>query len=361
MYSIFFDRSPLQYTRRAFPEVEYLKRTYQTELKKIHQYYRERTFTLKSNHLLVRLLMHSPVSLMYPIDQAMEVCHARAPYIANAFHLTSELHAGQFFDGVFYGENHPELLLHHSRYLNPFQFEQQWKTCAPVTVLWHPNSNLSLLPPLGKQFGTESGLTVLSIDIAALTMQYRQFLLEQMALGERDDTVMAAPYFLMRYVIPNMLAQQTDLVIVNRLMNLFTGAPMGVTTSHYPFLVHQYGQAIDTILTKLLDAMSHRGMKYEAMLRWIPSLTGLDGQSTLQLPEFALTRQVYWALLLSRLTVVRFLIDVGGENAKRQNQTELNRLRRTLQLLGNEHVLNTVVPANLLYDIQVTIDYLKGV
>lgn len=363
MYEIFQQRCLENNSLVHNPEFEYVKRTYQLEVANVVDYYHSRVFAVKSNHLLCRILTILDIPFQYSSERYVEVARARAPYVANGLKLTSELSPGQIFEGVFYGPGCKEIILSEDEYFSPFEVERDWKNVSPVRVITHPKSDLGLLLPNGRPTSTDTGLAVISVNLPLLAMQFRCFLKEQMS--KMDTTSMLGPaHFVHMYVLPNMLYSHLDYVVVNRIMKLYYGAPMGVAKMKHPFPVKDYSGRMDRVLSTVIDISGNKKMKYEWVLKAIPSIVSTDTQEALLLPDITPTRQVNWATMLSRLEVTQFLIDMGGETDMALCRTELNSLGRYLKRIERENVLGTILSGDMLYDTQqcikdilTTIDY----
>jgi hypothetical protein len=361
MYNLFETQSKIQYPKTIPPEFNFLQRSYRQELIKIISYYQERNFSLPMSHLLSKILTNASVSRNTPLEIAIEAVYSRSDAVARAMNISSPLSAGKLFNGPFYGESSDEFILHSSFKEWPEKFINKWKQLSPVSILLHPLSNMSLLQPIGKKVNTEEGISIFSIDIVLLVFQYRCFLIEQDKIQQRNDASFSAPLFIRKYVLPNMLYQQTDIVIINRLMNLFYGAPMGAALFRYPFPIDNYQLKIDSLLGKVIKHIENKKMRYEAMLQQIPCITKENAQTTLMLPEIAPTRQIYWLLIISRLSIIKFLIDIGGKNAIVTNRDEIVRLKRTLRIISIENQWPSMISSDILYNVESLIKELLAV
>lgn len=355
MYYLFFKRSPIQYGTVKLQEIDYLRRLYERELSNVISYYHNSVYYLKNTQLLVRMLKHVDIPLHYDADRFIEIARARAPYIASQFKLTSDISYGKIFDGEFYGAGNDEIIIYDESYINPYKAERNYRNIRAVNVLLHPQANLKLLLPNGKINSTEVGLSVIRIDLALLAFQYRAFMLDKMSYTNMNEGLVEN-HFIHMYVLPNMLYKHLDIAIMNRIMNLFYGAPMDDSLNKHPFIVGDYSAKLDKGLLGILKLLKNRRVKYEFMLRMIPGISELDMQYVLKLPDVAMTRQINWAMMLSRLKIIKFLIDLGGKEAIRYNKMDIANLKIYLRRLMNEQVLLQVIRDDLLYNTSRIID-----
>ena len=202
-------------------------------------YYRNGSYYVKTDHLLARLINAMHVPLTYEIDQYYEVASARALHAANAVQLTTSIAQGKWFEGIFY-YGCKELIIGYCGQDDPVELTKDWRNLEPVRVLEHPVSNMSYLLPDGRQNNSETGLAVIGINLPELMVMYRGFALEQRIKMLEGRSSQGVPQFIARFILPNMLKSQTDLAIVNRLVNYANGRPMGEALKKLPFHISDY-------------------------------------------------------------------------------------------------------------------------
>lgn len=333
------------------PEFEYIQRTYQHQLSIITDYYYNRVYAVKSQHLLVRLLITNEIPVNYDLNHYMDVAYTRSPYVAKHFRLTSDIEYGQVRPSVFYGEDNDEILLYDESPFDYTEASRSWKTLQAIKVAEHPFSDLGLALPTGIKTSTDTGLVVMSINLPLLMLQYRQFTLEQQMRLQDGEGLLGATHFVHMYVLPNILYSHIELCLVNRLVNLFYGAPMGDSLKRHPFHVIDYRDKIDRMLSAVSKRLKKTRMMYFSVLKNIPSMYYEDSQVSLQMIDTAHTRQVWWALLVARLRIIQFVIDIGGESGIRMNGTLINRLQIDLKRLVEENVIKTLLPEELYHEV----------
>lgn len=357
MYDLFTQRFDSNNSVIRPPAFELIRRIYQRETETIIEYYNDRVFTVRSNHLLCRLLTTASVPFYYDLDRYTQAAYARSPYIAKYFNFTSDINYGKFFDGVFYGEGCSELILSYEEYFNPYEAIQNWKNLSPVTVIEHPVSDLALNLPDGKDNSTAKGLVVVSINVPMLLVQYRGFVTQQLGrVQSGNPSLLDIAHFVHMYVLPGMMKSHIEIVILNRMKNLYYGAPMSDALDKHAFAVVNYSDKIDRVLEDIIDHVSDRQILYNSLLKNIPCIWHRDMQEFLLMPDIAPTRQAWWALILSRLSTVKFLFDIGGEEARRVNSSLLNRMRIDAKRLDRESILASQLPEDLFYEFQTMID-----
>lgn len=357
MYQLFSKRFESNNSIIRPPSFELVKRIYQREVKHIVDYYNNSVFYVNNTHLLVRLLTTAPIPLEYELDRFMEVASTRSPYLAKHFNFTSDINYGKFHNGVFYGEGNSELILYSEDYFNPYEELQDWKSIQAVTVIDHSISDLSLLLPNGKINSTDKGLAVIEVNIPLLLLQFRSFMLDQYTkIVYGSESVLGANHFVNMYVLPNMLYTHTNIAILNRAINIHYGAPMGSPLKRYPFLIVDYSNKADVALSSVLKRIQNNNMLYFSSLKNIPSIFDADMQESLLMSDIVKTRQVWWALLLSRFKVMKFLIDTGGSKGISNNRMYINKLKIDLKRLKEENIVRSLLPDDLYYNMKEDIE-----
>lgn len=359
MYTLFTSRPEPQYPVTMSPAFEMIRRNFQKEINKIVDYYNNRVFAVQGNHLLVRLLMLSPVSPDATIDQFMATVYARAPYIAKHFRFTSEIEYGIFHDGPFYGPGNRELIFYNEDYFDPYEATANWKTQKPIKVLDHQISDLGLLLPNGKTNSTGMGFCAVSINLPLLICQYRAFLMDQDARRKSSDGVsmlLGTNHFVNMYVLPSMLESHVDVALMNRMSNLFYGNEMSKPVRKYVFHVIDQADKVDKVLLEVIRRLSDKRANYAAYLENIPSVYHKSMLESLKMPDLSRTKQVFWGLIVSRLAVMNFLLQLGGENGVASNGTFVNELKKICKYLTHESMLQALLPPSQYLDVSEFID-----
>lgn len=357
MMDLFFKKSNTSGTILHFNDFDYIKQTYALEVNDICNYYHNRVYAVKNNHLLVRLLQSIDVPMDYEIGQYANVANIRAPFIARTFDLTSDVNRGKIFNGVFYGDGSSEIILSEEDYFNPFYAEKHWRRICAVKPLLHCKSDLGLLLPNGKYTSTGLGLSAFSVNIALLAVQYRSFILSQRIKYDNQEGHLGPNHFIHMYVLPNMLYNHVDLVIFNRLKNLFYGAPQGDALVRQPMVIIDYSKKVDRVLERCLYSIDRRSMSLDILLKTIPAIFSENQEEALLLPDMQMTIQSMLKVLMARLPIIRFILDLSGERSLGLNKMHMTSIRTRLERLMRQNVISTL-PMDLQDDVKDNIDYI---
>lgn len=359
MFHLFTEEQTIAYGVALQPETEYIKRSYLRELLHIEDYYHNRSYAVKSNHLLNQLLIHTTAPYEYTLDRFVEVVRTRAPYVAKAFKLTSELDSGMMHDGVFYGPGSPEFIFYEDTYFDPYLVAKHWKNAVAVRPLWHQRSDMKLLFPNGREVTDEKGLSAVSINLPMLVLQHRCFVMEQM-LKPDDGARLTTAHFVHKYVLPNLLYQSTDLSVLNRCMRLYYNRPTGHPTFKHAFRIADLTDKLDRVLLKLMNGLSNTSTPYAAVIETIPAVSQPNALTALRLPDFAPTRHIRWSTLVARLQVMKFIIDLGGSKGIARNRGEINALQRVVRRVQGENDAMALLPPALFGEMKEIMDFVMA-
>lgn len=348
MYSLFTDQQRHYGGTIQLQRFDEVQQRIQENVDRIVQYYRQNSFTVKTQHLLCRVLQTMGVPLQYPLDRYYEASRSRYLYIANTYQMTSAINTGHLHTGVFYAGS-PEIHLAYHEETRPSELVKDWRSIQAIKVLTSPVSNLSYMLPTGLEHNSEHGLAVIGFDLPKLMLQFRCFWEEQMQRHARGESVLTVAHFVMRYVLPNMLYSQTDQAVLNRLINFQTGAPMGTSSKRHPFHLMDVAPLLDKGLEELNTRLSRLPMEYQTLLNQLPSVFH---DKPWAMPDMAETRQVWWALFTARFKLISYLYEIGGEPLRQRNTQRLNQLRIDLRRFESEGSLRNNLPWVLYRDIE---------
>ncbi len=355
MYSLF--TSPLGNQPMTVVEAEFEMYKKQTaiDVEKVIDYYRYGSFFTWGNHLVTKLIKTIGAPLALDMDRYYEVIRARAPGISAVSGLTTTSSPGRIFSGVFY-YGCPEIIIARVGDDRPSELVKDWRNLTPVKLLACPISNLNYLPPMGQNVQSERGLVVVDIDVAMLMLMYREFIIQDVKLSEAtpERARLNETHFVGKYVIPNMIKSQTDWAIFNRFYNLVMGAPHGEAYRKVPVLMADYHKRLDKGLEHLTAKLSHVKRPYEYYLANIPTVFT---DHLTQLPDIAETRQVWWALVASRIKVMELLISLGGREGLDSNRILINQLKVMIKEFRSDRNIFTKLPADLAMDAEFLFNY----
>lgn len=318
----------------------------------VKSYYNSRVMAVKSNHLLIRLLTGLGVSFTHQIERYHQIVEAKALQYSMGFKLTSSVYKGSLFKGVFYGENSTEVLVATDEVFNPYDAYANWKELQPVKCVYHNRSDLTMLIPNGKTTGTEEGVSVISINIPMLAVQFKAFVEETYGnFIENNDLLHPAAHFIHMYVLPGMLESQTNIALFNRAYNLLMGRPMTRSLKDHPFYITDFRTEVDKYYAGLIGYFTTHDKDFKSILKTFSCMTG-SFDDALRLPETASTRQVAWTDVIARIRAIEFMAGLTLDSGRRKNAVTMNSFLRMFLYYSNDAALRHALP----YEYRIDLD-----
>lgn len=317
------------------------------DVERVVDYYRKGAIYVQNTHLIVKLINTLAVPMSYALDDYYEICYQRSLYVATALGMTSSINYGKWFKGEFY-HGCDEIIIAYNGEDNPHELKKNWMNLKPIQVIEAPITNFGYLPPDGQDRQSEQGLVVLGIDVSMLMLQYRCYMeLQYNNQAQFNMPMGTTAQFVSKYVIPNMIYSQTDLAIFNRMVAIKEGIPIGAVKKRHPFYISDYTQQFTRGIEPTLKRLKNSQYLFANYLEQFPKVFN---DHPLQVPSMAETRQVWWALFLSRVRVMNFMLDLAGEAGIRANYQDIGKLKVIAKQFNSDGIFNKRMPND--YDVE---------
>ncbi len=338
------------------PDWNYVKTNMMVNVKRAKQYYRDSSFSVPSQHFLVRLLQSIPVPKNTEIDSYYRAVNDIALSHSSSMQMTSAYYRGKFFSGVAYGKQSLECLLVVDDLFNYKKAHENWQDIVAVRPIMHDKSDFSVSVPNSIDYSNELSSSVLLINLPLLAIQYRAFYLENTNNHNKNynKTIM---HFVGQYVLPNMLEDHIDLCLINRLINKHLGLQQSISViQRYPFAMINLENQIDLVLDKVLDYIKKAPKRFDLVLKTIPSFSKENAYKVLLMPDISTTKQVHWAGMWARLKYMAFLCDIADKEVLKLNQSEINEIIMELNYGDLYNVFRSNLPIELFFKAQGYLD-----
>lgn len=356
MYNLFNLLSTVNQGIVTFPEWLYVRDGLKRNLTTVVNFARQNPAAVNGGHFLVRLLQSIAVPKSLPLDRYYYNVDGMALNLSMSLKMTSSIYKGAIFDGVFYGSECKEIIVATDDYFDYEKAHQNWRDLHPVEVLRHPMSDLGLGIPNGENHWSESGLCVITINIPMLAIQYRAFRENENKVIGPAGSQYSVMQFIRMYVLPNMLYSHLDQAIFNRIHNLLVGAPLGESSYRHSMALVDFSDKVNRNQLKMLQTLSSNMKDFAGILKTIPAVTQASMFEVMQTPQLAPTRQVIWALIISRLQTLNFLFRLSKEDALHKNAAQVNLIRRSLISYRSDALMRQMLPQDLYYTVQDELD-----
>lgn len=259
----------------------------------VRDYYRINGGYINNNHILVRLLsvLDSYLDGAY-LYRRIEDGIAR---ITAGLGITTDMTAGSIHATAFYTKH---CAIVSTTFMDFFDIEAMpWMDIRAVRALTHPFvSTTFIIPTLGKDI-TDNRLSAVGIDIPLLAYQYGCWIKYNLA---KELVVQETPeQFLVKYVIANMLPEQTDIALRNQLPYIKKGIiPVDPSPRLQPTRVVDYGTYWYAPVKVVLEAINKARKPYLADLQQIPMVFADTYLDAVPKTISGLSVYSYWTTLL---------------------------------------------------------------
>lgn len=348
MYELFEDTNLPRYTTVNIGQVNLLKRTYQREVHKVIDYFGNRVTSVLNNHILNRLIVTGCPALTTDLQKFVYNVKIRANYLADNLGFTSASNYGVIHKGHFYG-GASEIILHDNSDFDEEEVYGNWRDADAVRVLTHPFTDYKLVPPMGQLYCDRKGVLVtLSVNIAKLMVQYKGFLDSRLYMEDSERMLIGSAHFIRMHVLPNILKSHVDFVLYNRLKDIFYTLPNYECIGKLPFAVIDYRSIADDIAGEIVDRFKDKPYNYGQFLQSVPGIFSENMLESLRMPDEAKTKQVWWALFLSRLEDMFLLMHLMGSEGVRNNSRYYEKFMTNCKWFLRDNTFKSVV-SNSIY------------
>lgn len=344
MYNLFNEPLGTQPKELTFNRLDYLINQQRSNLKRVEDYYKNQSGSVKSNHILVQILQTLPVDPNLPTHQYLFMISDYIDEIASTFNLAYSTNYGSALnESAFLSDNVEEIIILNKERFDNGNVSSKWKDIKAIRFLSHPGTDLNLDLPNGQNYSGPGGVSVITINLPLLALQYRLWK-ESVKHLENTPTTMQ---FIYRYVLPNMINSYQDVSMFNITYKLFIGEKLENINDHHPFYLNSfYEETIEEIGEVIRTRLKRKESFYEFL-----EATSLMGDKSLrkviELPKLPKTRQVIWSLILARLFLADMLIIWDLRTGGSHNKEEIKKLKRSLKQITNDKNISSILGRDL--------------
>ena len=363
MLDIFNSVNRHQFSRVTYSRWEQIKALMLNErVNKIKGYYRNAVIPVSPTHLFARIIATLNIAYHGAPEDIYDAIDMQAESIAKNFKCTSAGSLGRFHTGNFYGVDTLEQYFFYTDSTNVFDIISDWKNYASIKVMYHEKTDLSTLIPRvihREGYSNEGNLAIFLVNLPALGMQYALYR-KECAASNKDMSIVN---FLAQIVLPNIIDSQLDWCVLNRLIAMVRDEPIvrSNTIHAVPFTVPNYASQIDHILMNVKKHIESTQLEFREVLYNIPMFYHDSALNLLELPIINHTVQASWLMILARLRVTNFLLDLRDAIALPDNQRYLNQLMLEIKISQFEHSILPRLPDRIQSPARQFMDKIKKV
>lgn len=332
---------------RSLPALPHKRKALETlnyNLTKVVNYRRTQHRAVNGSFLLSRLLGSLNVNLAMRDEAFVEAVSDQGLRVANSLRLTSPWSAGQLFSpGVFYGPHATEVIIATVDSFDPAEARAIWEQLEPIRALTHSMADFSLPYLDGSGEGILGGnmLTVIVVNVAMLAFQYKCWW--EKYVDGNPDSPPGMNLFFGAYPLANMLSSHLDITMANRLMCQARNMAIVSEDDPNPFYLNYAVNYVSPMLGEALDYMRKRTLSFDDWISAMPMATVPDYHDRLVLPDLAFITQMEWAIFVSRLPILGFLLWLNAEQDSSFNQQYVNNIRHWVRRMKNGRLFSSAL------------------
>lgn len=299
----------------------------QENITRLYQYYSSSPRAVFGNNLLAQILKISGAASDNDVFGVYDLAWARNRFIVNGLKMTSDEAQGTMKHLSIYNTA-DSLNISYPEYTSPYESVKQWGHLRPVKTLWLDSPYVNMDVPVLAANMDNGDFSAITVDIPMLSLMYKGFngYRKSLALTQDFTAVLGEEHFVAMYALPSVVESQVDITCTSALMNLYYGKYDDRRKVDTPIYLASYSDDYRKIAYDILNRIEGSRMQYQHVLQSIPAVFSDSAASALVLPDVSNTIQIDWALFMSRLAVIEFLLDVGGSTGRRANQGSINLL-----------------------------------
>lgn len=319
-----------------------LRKLYTNNVEKIKTYYESKKFSVQNRNIISQMLDHFDLMLDASLEDFVFVNSNDLGRYERTFNFTTIVNKGKIHPPYLYANGGSTILLsdYDNRGIN--LVSENWKTYPCIQVLLHSRNDMKMLLPNDIDDGSKGGICVVSINLIALMIKYREFVKEQMLSEEDVGTRLNKNVFVSRYVIPDIVESDLDHRVLNRLIDRFYGVREVTPRFKHPFIIHEPYYKLNKMLDDILITLSSKDMTFDSMLRNIPLFCSMDAGQLLTYDDVPDNRNCNWAYVVTRLRVMCFLYDIA--KSKTMNSTYIGSWKIMIERMQRDNSLVSGFP-----------------
>lgn len=311
MYALFRDAPNRKLGQATDPGLAYVRRQYQTLIKDVQSYYRKAPKYVESNNLFALLIQQFEISTK--MDDAEWVNHVErwARGVIPRLGIVSPINKGTVYTkGITLGPQAEEIAIASYEKFPTEGLGKIWRDLKPVKYLYHTRTDMML--PINNNSTPGRAFGVLSINIPMLMVQYRYWRRWQFAQGVIQAE--NAYRFVGSVLLPSMIESFLDIAFFNRLDRQSQGIPNPKFPSPHPFYITDLSDKLGRIEESINFEAILKGIEIEGLAAITPMIVKPNLFDVLKLPREPVTVQNQWAITMSRLPYVRYLVRMVMRN-----------------------------------------------
>lgn len=342
--SLFYKRDPIEYGSKLDPNWRHYESMTKFELDEVIAYYRRHQGTVHSSNILIRIITSLMIDYRMDIWDFIRSLDATALLDSKTFGITSNINVGKVHDSVLLGDDSKEILIYKDELDEVMSDNLDWKELRPLRIMKYDSDDVKYVKLSDKIHFKEPTISIFSIDIKMLLVQYKYWVIYRLDLDLGIDPAL----FINQYVMTNTIYDTIDMGIINR----FFKVSNNIKESSYNVKLPMYttnankNKSLRVCIDKLYKQYNKSKKSYAEILKGIPLIGSKNAHEFLfNIPAYP-TKQLTWAVWLSKEDIIMNLFNISNKATYHLNRGLLRELNMYLNKLEAEVHFEDLLDSN---------------
>lgn len=306
----------------------------QREIARVCSFYRARPVSSKEDHVIAKLINVLNVSVKRGDMETIQACIDRTPQVAKILGFVHPYNNRPLeMRGEFYNDHTREIIiLDESTPINLEVVKRQWPVINPIKILTHPFNDINFHLCNGKYPVSKDGFAVLVVNVPLLILQYRYWVNDQLSKGLSE---IRPSRYVGQCLVPNMMSAHMDIAYINRAMDTYRGKLVPVMKRCHPVSIVDITNHVDESIDSQVKILNIEVLDIHNFYSSFPALVRENWLASIQVPDIAPNQNVRWAMVLSVLRYIDFMVDYYYEKDPNKLRVINNRIFRSIQIMSN--------------------------
>lgn len=361
MYELFNKQRNNERAKQTFPKFSYVKDIMVNDVNKVINFTRRFPGFVHSDNFIASFINSITVPFNGNISHYANTVNDAAMRVASSVGMISSINKGRVFTKGYFGrKDTSELVIAVDTDFDLSNLSTTWMNLRPIRYLHHETTDITMPVLFGKdsRYGKDIpdiGYTVIEVNVTMLMVQYQYWILH--TSNQKQGEHQSIAQFVKMYPLANAIWSYTDIAIFNRLKELtYKINPIPVSNNYHSFAITDISNKLNDALKEMVEYITNTKMDFISLFRCIPMLSEPTLWDVLQPPDTAPTRQVEWALDISRLPAVAWYLVIASMAESHSMNDYRGIIRKSTQRFTNDGTFRNVLDPLAAYAITEYID-----
>lgn len=295
---------------------------YRESLEEVKAYYQKSGGTVNNRNIIVKLiyLLDLPEGNETYVHRTLE---ERIGTICRALGISNPESPGR----VQYNEIHTDKNIFIATNFSTLPTYSEGLSLRPIRFLSHPTVGYTLKAVETNRNIIYKGLSIIGIDIPMLAVLYKRWRTQQSIL--EPSLRQTVQQFIYGHILPNMIDEQVDISLRNRLVNIRHRRELGGAKHLAPINIPTFDDVWESEIYKVIKEIDTKGLRIEEVMDRMPLIFG-DSYKSLMVEDLnSLNTNTYWvSVLIAINNLLPILISLNHLNLKENDMSRVVRSMR---------------------------------